>query len=1152
MKRTLLLAISIYLLAALPSPLFSANDNVLQVAGLEIEGRCSRVFLKGDYVYLATTGDEGTLYFINIEDPQNPVIVNSLRLGRLAQALQFQGNFAYIAAFSRFYIADLNLEEPEIISSCNLTGSYPSMGVHIEPGVAYVLEGPFAGGEFGGGVDRINIADIRNPQRDNNGVEWEAERLNDMFYGWVETANGVYVVSNAPDREFQNGNVRPGLRGIARFTFNGLEEVRLSQPFNTANPPTAIAARGNILFTNGGFYEMGAAAGRELSDFGLTATKLVLEGDYLYAARGDDGFLIKNVSDPSNPRTAGSYDGGTCSDLVVQGEYIFEAAKDDGFKVYRYIQDSPSIVTSPRTISFGTLSLGQRAEATVTISNEGFGPLELRGLRFTRGIFEIDRAGVDEIPVGEERQFTVSFNAVNLIETTRDTLLIESNDVDGDKIVRVTGATSNVVERSVFHIDNAYSGGNYVLVGDVVFTTVNGITAVSFQNPDQPEVIGNLDIGSQNFVNYENNLLYTLRYSTLSVTDIADPGNMQTAGTLEDEEIGSAVEGFAVTGSRAVFVRKNINPGTVVVDVEDPENIRVIGRIDNDGGYGVTAHGALIFTFCNTMKIWDFTDPDNPELLAELDHPRANEGGRWGRIVFGEDYAYIGSSYYDYNSALDVVDLSDPRDPQLINRVEEIWDRTVSMSLEGRYLYLGTENYIKVFDLIDPIHPVQVCQHQPRNGETRATSLGGGLAVGANTYYFRVYDFNNALGIFGDDPGQRLDFIGGWNLISLNITPAQRYWRNEFGADPALMSRQWSFANNFSQLIQIKNQEGNFYSPAFGFNNIPFWNPAEAYWVKMTGLADGAWDGSPIDPQTEIPLSAGWNLTPYYPDYELSMEAPDFEAIAPILDHVMMMKDGAGNFAIPSRNYSRMSPLHTGQGYMLRMDEAAEFVYPERPDRARMAAMNPTPLRGRLNTGRNMSVLLSVRGVQLDDPGEIRVLTKDELCVGSVSIQNQNSEIGSTVGLAVWGDDAETKEKDGAEEGESLVFKLLNRKGETVFTPNWEDGEAIYRTDELSVGTIDLPSNSRDLLPNEFVLEMPYPNPFNAVTRIAFGLPEASQVAIRVFDITGREVATIVSCELQAGSHTAVWNAEEFTSGIYLVKMETPSFSDVRKVTLIK
>ena len=80
----------------------------------------------------------------------------------------------------------------------------------------------------------------------------------------------------------------------------------------------------------------------------------------------------------------------------------------------------------------------------------------------------------------------------------------------------------------------------------------------------------------------------------------------------------------------------------------------------------------------------------------------------------------------------------------------------------------------------------------------------------------------------------------------------------------------------------------------------------------------------------------------------------------------------------------------------------------------------------------------------------------------------------------------------------------------------------------------------------------PYPNPFNPSTTINFALLEDSRVRLTVYDLAGREVAALVDGELKAGAHTAIWNAEGFTSGIYLVKMETPSFSATRKITLVK
>jgi len=115
------------------------------------------------------------------------------------------------------------------------------------------------------------------------------------------------------------------------------------------------------------------------------------------------------------------------------------------------------------------------------------------------------------------------------------------------------------------------------------------------------------------------------------------------------------------------------------------------------------------------------------------------------------------------------------------------------------------------------------------------------------------------------------------------------------------------------------------------------------------------------------------------------------------------------------------------------------------------------------------------------------------------------------------------------------------------------DGAYSVPTDFVIEVTPDPASVSDEtVIPEVYSLSQNFPNPFNAATRLAFGLPEASRVSIRVFDVVGREIATLVSGNLEAGNHTTVWSAESLNSGVYLVKMETLSFSKVRKVTLIK
>jgi hypothetical protein len=89
-------------------------------------------------------------------------------------------------------------------------------------------------------------------------------------------------------------------------------------------------------------------------------------------------------------------------------------------------------------------------------------------------------------------------------------------------------------------------------------------------------------------------------------------------------------------------------------------------------------------------------------------------------------------------------------------------------------------------------------------------------------------------------------------------------------------------------------------------------------------------------------------------------------------------------------------------------------------------------------------------------------------------------------------------------------------------------------------------------IPHEFKLSQPYPNPFNATTTIDFALPRASDVVLSIFDILGREVATITNGRFEAGYHSVMWSAADNATGVYIVRMEAESFRAVQKVLLLK
>ncbi|MDH4071431.1 MAG: T9SS type A sorting domain-containing protein [Ignavibacteria bacterium] len=89
-------------------------------------------------------------------------------------------------------------------------------------------------------------------------------------------------------------------------------------------------------------------------------------------------------------------------------------------------------------------------------------------------------------------------------------------------------------------------------------------------------------------------------------------------------------------------------------------------------------------------------------------------------------------------------------------------------------------------------------------------------------------------------------------------------------------------------------------------------------------------------------------------------------------------------------------------------------------------------------------------------------------------------------------------------------------------------------------------------LPGAFALSQNYPNPFNPGTIIGYHLPERSHVILTVYDLLGREVATLVDRVQEAGYREVQWNAAGVATGVYIYRLEAGSFADVRRLLLTR
>lgn len=94
--------------------------------------------------------------------------------------------------------------------------------------------------------------------------------------------------------------------------------------------------------------------------------------------------------------------------------------------------------------------------------------------------------------------------------------------------------------------------------------------------------------------------------------------------------------------------------------------------------------------------------------------------------------------------------------------------------------------------------------------------------------------------------------------------------------------------------------------------------------------------------------------------------------------------------------------------------------------------------------------------------------------------------------------------------------------------------------------------NNINSLPEEFVLYQNYPNPFNPTTKISFVIGHSSFVTLKVYDIIGNEVATLVNEEKPAGEYEAEFDGSAFPSGIYFYQLKAGSFLQTKKMVLLK
>ncbi|HPC35627.1 MAG TPA: carboxypeptidase regulatory-like domain-containing protein [Candidatus Marinimicrobia bacterium] len=406
------------------------------------------------------------------------------------------------------------------------------------------------------------------------------------------------------------------------------------------------------------------------------------------------------------------------------------------------------------------------------------------------------------------------------------------------------------------------------------------------------------------------------------------------------------------------------------------------------------------------------------------------------------------------------------------------------------------------------------------------------------------YDNSIILTIDGAIKEQKFDLVKNWNWVSFNLSPEETSLDSVF-AD----------LTDASLIYQVKNQDSSATYIGGWVGDLSDITQGEGYLIKMNdAFQDFTFRGQLINPViSTITLVQNWNWIGYLPQTALPLNT----ALASILggDTIIVKNQNQSAICIGGNWIGDLTEMAPGIGYKLKIttdDSLTYLTYPlvtgavSKPLAHKEAGSN---LAGWKVMPGNKSNMIALVEPEIDAE---KITDSERYTIGIFDSDGNCRSIGK-------------KEEKcwyftivGNDDGESLSFKIWDAKKKCALIAE----QKIQFVSDALVGAPGEPlfvkfsgAETKDVslaLPAKLVLAQNYPNPFNPVTAISYTIPEPGFVNLKIYDLKGNLVKTLVDQFQNSGNYTVEWNAGDLSSGIYFYKIQFGGQSLIKRCLLIK